>query len=83
MGADGTFVGGGVDPQNGSAAAAPIGVAAAAFCPGGGGGVDATERVPVNLCLLQFLNFGFIGPLIMLDTAPPVTPPTDLLCIWS
>ena len=53
MGADGTFVGGGVDPQNGSAAAAPI------------GGVDATERVPVNLCLLKFLNFGFIGLLIM------------------
>ena len=45
MGADGIFVGGGVDPQNGAAAAASIGADAASFNPGGGGGVDTTERI--------------------------------------
>ena len=40
MGADGIYVGGGVNPQNRAAAAASVGVAAAAFNPGGGGGAD-------------------------------------------
>ena len=43
MGADGIYVGGVVDPQNGAAEAASIGAAAATFNPGGG--VDTTERI--------------------------------------
>ena len=57
MGADGIYVGGGVNPQNGAAAAASIGAATAAFNPGGGGGADTTERISLNLCVLQFLYF--------------------------
>ena len=53
MGADGIYVGGGVNPQNGAAAAAPMD----AFNPGGGGGADTTQRISLNLCVLQFLSF--------------------------
>ena len=55
MGADGIYVGGGVNPQNRAAAAASIGAAAAALHPGGG--ADTTEQISLNLCVLQSLYF--------------------------
>ena len=57
MGADGIYVGGSVNTQNEAAAAASIGAAAATFNPGGGGGADTTERISLNLCVLQLLYF--------------------------
>ena len=70
MGADGIYVGGSVNTQNEAAAAASIGAAATTFNPGGGG-ADTTERISLNLCVLQFLYFAQ-------DTAPPVTLPINL-----
>ena len=54
MGADGIYVGGSVNTQNEAAAAASIGAAATTFNPGG---ADTTERISLNLYVVQFLYF--------------------------